>query len=247
MIEQGRVIEPLADLYKVEVRELGAALGLDPSSIDRHPFPGPGLGIRVACARATEDWDEARIRAEVAEALRGTGLTGLPLPVRSVGVKADLRSYEHPVLLAGPDPGWPALTEIAVSLAKRVDGINRCLFEWTGRPLNDARIVPATLTRDRLSLLRELDAIVMEALERHGLMRIVWQCPTVLVPISLDGSGRELVVVRPVHSERGMTARPAELTAECRLEIVEKISRFEPVSGIAVDVTTKPPATIEWE
>jgi GMP synthase (glutamine-hydrolysing) len=93
MIARGHVIEPLADLYKVEVRELGAALGLDPSSIDRHPFPGPGLGIRVACAREEQGWDESRIRADVTDALRGTGLTGLPLPVRSVGVKADIRSY----------------------------------------------------------------------------------------------------------------------------------------------------------
>ena len=247
MIAQGRVIEPLADLYKVEVRELGAALGLDPSSIDRHPFPGPGLGIRVACARAEEDWDELRIRAEVVEALRGTGLTGLPLPVRSVGVKADLRSYEHPVLLTGPDPGWPAITEIAISLAKRVDGINRCLYEVSGRSLTQARVVPATITRERLSLLRELDAIVMGTLERHGMMKIVWQCPTVLVPVSLDGKGRELVVVRPVLSERGMTARPAELPAECIREIAQKISSFEPVSAVALDVTTKPPATIECE
>ena len=57
------------------------------------------------------------------------------------------------------------------------------------------------MTRARLDLLREIDAIVMQALERHGLMQEVWQCPTVLVPVSLDGRGRELVVVRPVHSE----------------------------------------------
>ncbi|MCA9730264.1 MAG: glutamine-hydrolyzing GMP synthase, partial [Candidatus Eisenbacteria bacterium] len=247
MIAQGRVSEPLADLYKVEVRELGRALGLDPASIDRHPFPGPGLGIRVACARAGEDWNGAQIQADVDAALAGTGLTGLPLPVRSVGVKADLRSYEHPVLLFGPDPGWSQLTEIAISLAKKVQGINRCLFELTGRAPREARPFPATVTRERLALLRELDAIVMTTLERHGLMKIVWQCPTVLTPVSLDGNGRELVVVRPVLSERAMTARPAELPEECRTEIVEAISTFDPVSGVAIDVTTKPPATIEWE
>ena len=57
MIEQGRVVEPLRDLYKIEVRELGRALGLDPASIERHPFPGPGLGIRVAAATSVEDFD----------------------------------------------------------------------------------------------------------------------------------------------------------------------------------------------
>src|SRR5262245_11656937 len=93
MVRQGRVVEPLRDLYKTEVRELGRALGLDPASIDRPPFPGPGLGIRVsASTRVPEEFDAARLAAEVEAGLAGTGLAGLPLPVRSVGVKADLRS-----------------------------------------------------------------------------------------------------------------------------------------------------------
>ena len=50
LIEQGRVIEPLAEFYKDEVRELGYALGLSPRLIERHPFPGPGLAIRCLCA-----------------------------------------------------------------------------------------------------------------------------------------------------------------------------------------------------
>lgn len=105
MMASGKVIEPIKDLYKVEVRELGRALGLDTESLDRHPFPGPGLGIRVAAERDVPgDYDEDRLRREIDAELEGTGLRGIPLPVRSVGVKADLRSYEHPVLLAGPFP-----------------------------------------------------------------------------------------------------------------------------------------------
>lgn len=253
MMRQGRVVEPLKDLYKVEVRELGKALGLDPASIDRHPFPGPGLGIRVAAAdRVPDDYDEARLRAEVDAALRaagpaGAGLAAVQLPVRSVGVKADLRSYEHPVLLTGDFPGWERLTGIATGLAKRVDGINRVLFELSGRRPRAAALVPATVTRARLDLLRALDDIVMRALERHDLMRDVWQCPTVLVPVSLDGRGRELVVVRPVQSERGMTARPAWIGEACAREITAVLMAFDAVGGVAIDATTKPPATIEWE
>jgi GMP synthase (glutamine-hydrolysing) len=247
MQKAGRVSEPLADLYKVEVRELGRALGLDPSAIDRHPFPGPGLGIRVAAASEHESFDGPRLGHEVAGELEGTGLRGLPLPVRSVGVKADLRSYEHPVLLIGDDPGWEALTGIATSMTKQVHGINRCLFELSGRRPKVAELVPAAVTRKRLDLLRELDHIVMSALERHGLMRTVWQCPTVLTPLRLDGEGTELVVVRPVASERAMTARPAWIGEACAAEITEALMRFDAVGGVAIDATTKPPATIEWE
>ncbi len=248
MMRAGKVIEPIKDLYKVEVRELGRALGLDSESIDRHPFPGPGLGIRLAAAREVPgDYDEPRLRADLEEALRETGLRGLPLPVRSVGVKADLRSYEHPVLLAGEFPGWGRLTEIATGLAKRVHGINRCLFDLSGGVWRQARLVPATVTRRRLDLLREIDDVVMRALERHGLMREVWQCPTVLVPISLDGRGQEMVVIRPVHSERAMTARPAWIGEACAAEITRAALTHDPVCAVAIDATSKPPATIEWE
>jgi GMP synthase (glutamine-hydrolysing) len=248
MMRQGKVVEPLKDLYKTEVRDLGRALGLDPASIDRHPFPGPGLGIRVAAeTRVPADYDEPRLRRAIAEALRDTGLEGLPLPVRSVGVKADLRSYEHPILITGEFPGWDRLTASAAGLAKRVEGINRCLFDLSGRRPKSAALVPATVTRARLDLLRDIDDVVMRALERHGLMQEVWQCPTVLVPVSLDGRGRELVVVRPVHSERAMTARPAWIGEACAREIVAAVMERDGIAGVAIDASTKPPGTIEWE
>jgi GMP synthase (glutamine-hydrolysing) len=247
MIAEGRVIEPIQDLYKVEVRDLGRALGLDAASIERHPFPGPGLGIRVAAATEVVEFDEPRLSADLARGLSQTGLRGLALPVRSVGVKADLRSYEHPALLTGPNPGWDKLTAAANTLTKTVRGLNRCLYELSGRRPERAELVPATVTRARLELLRDLDAIVMGALARHGLMSEVWQCPTVLVPLRLDGRGSELVVIRPILSERAMTARPAWVGEECAQDIVTALSKFDAVSAVAIDVTTKPPATIEWE
>lgn len=248
MMRQGKVVEPLADLYKTEVRELGKALGLDAATVQRHPFPGPGLGIRVAAAdEVPADYDESGLQQAVDVALEGAGVQGLPLPVRSVGVKADLRSYEHPVLLTGDQPSWERLTSVATLLTRKVANINRCLFELSGRRPRQARLIPATVTRKRLDLLRELDRIVMDSLKRHDLMEAVWQCPTVLVPVSLDGHGCELVVVRPVHSERAMTARPAWIGDDCAAEITKKIMAFEQVSGVAIDITTKPPATIEWE
>jgi GMP synthase (glutamine-hydrolysing) len=98
-----------------------------------------------------------------------------------------------------------------------------------------------------LDLLREADAIVMEALRHYGVYREIWQCPTVFVPLEINNRGHELVIIRPVLSERAMTARPALLPPEMLSEICQRISQLPRISGIAIDITTKPPATIEWE
>ena len=87
----------------------------------------------------------------------------------------------------------------------------------------------------------------MDALRRHGLYRLVWQCPTVFVPMEINHQGREFVVIRPVLSERAMTARPALLPPEVLVELRDRILQLPNVSGVAVDITTKPPGTIEWE
>jgi len=247
MLTQGRVVEPLADLYKVEVRELGEKLGIPHDMIWRHPFPGPGLGVRLLCStgvasRAGFDVTEPAIAKVVAN----EGLHAMALPIKSVGVKADLRSYEHPVLLSGDAP-WEHLLDIASHLFKGVEGINRCI--WNLGPVAPARVRPlaATVTKDRLDLLREADHLVMDGLQRHGLYHDIWQCPTVLVPMEVDGQGREYVIVRPIHSERAMTATPARLPRALLDELRSRILALPDVSGLALDVTSKPPGTIEWE
>ncbi len=87
----------------------------------------------------------------------------------------------------------------------------------------------------------------MDGLRRHGLYDEIWQCPTVLVPMELDGAGRELVIVRPIYSARAMTARPAPLPAELVEELRMSILALPDISGVCLDVTSKPPGTIEWE
>lgn len=248
MIDQGLVIEPLAELYKVEVRELGDALGLPEEMVWRHPFPGPGLGIRLLCSDGTIQEAEKLPASQAAlDALfTGSGIYGAVLPVRSVGVKADLRSYEHPVMLWGSIPDEDA-ESIAAHVFQKVPGVNRCVVDLTGRGVKRARLLAATVTRRRLDLLREADAIVMDGLRRHGLYREVWQCPTVFVPLEIDGHGSEFVVIRPVLSERAMTARPALLPQQVLSDLRDRILQLPDVSGVAVDITTKPPGTIEWE
>jgi GMP synthase (glutamine-hydrolysing) len=247
MIEAGRVVEPLAELYKVEVRELGEQLGIPHAVIWRHPFPGPGLGVRLLCSTGVEDREgfgdiEPQLNALAAR----YGFDALALPIRSVGVKADLRAYEHPVMLGGRVP-WERLLEAVGMILKQVPGLNRCIWNLGPRMPAVARPVAASMTRPRLDLLREADAIVMDGLRRHGLYDTIWQCPTVLVPIALDGVGQELVIVRPIHSARAMTATPASLPEPLVEELRRAILALPGVGGLALDVTSKPPGTIEWE
>jgi GMP synthase (glutamine-hydrolysing) len=285
MIKAGKVIEPIRELYKVEVRELGAALGIERDFLDRHPFPGPGLGVRLLCSRgkAAADGKEdrahyqtgdgggvdatlLRISEEASCIARMQGLDARALPIRSVGVKGDLRSYEWPVFLyepSGGDAPWNKVLDVANQIYKEVSGVNRCVFDlsrcgWR-RP---AGAVPAAgekesgplfvlregyTTRDRLEILRDADAIFMDLIDRYGLMNTIWQAPTVLLPMTVSDRGRELVVLRPVLSERAMTARPADLPEAMIKDLASMIPVIDSVSGVCIDVTTKPPGTIEWE
>jgi GMP synthase (glutamine-hydrolysing) len=247
LIEQGKVIEPLSELYKVEVRELGEMLGIDHEMVWRHPFPGPGLGVRLLCSDGAAD----RTGFDVLEpALADTGarhgVETLALPIRSVGVKADLRAYEHPTLLGGDIP-WDALLECVSEITADVPGVNRCVWNLGPTMPRTATPIPAFATRERLDLLREADLIVMRALRRHGLYHEIWQCPTVLVPLDLEGNGGELVVLRPVQSRRAMTAQPVELPEAVLDELRRDILALPGITSLALDVTGKPPGTIEWE
>ncbi len=247
MVREGKVVEPLAELYKVEVRELGERLGIPHPVLWRHPFPGPGLGVRLLCSDGRDAArDVAELAPPVTAVAREFGLEAAVLPVRSVGVKADLRSYERPVMLHGAQP-FERVVEAAGEILKKSSGVNRCIWNLGSRAPESVTPLAAKVTRGRLDLLREADHLVMEGLCRHRVYDEIWQCPTVLVPLEIDGRGRELVVVRPVLSERAMTALPAPLPAALIRELALAIPALPGVSGLALDVTSKPPGTIEWE
>jgi len=115
--------------------------------------------------------------------------------------------------------------------------------------------VVGDITAERLRILREADAIVREELTRAGLDRQIWQCPVVLLAqvrsVGVQGDGRTYghpVVLRPVTSEDAMTADWARLPAEVATRISTRITNEVPeINRVVVDVTSKPPATIEWE
>ena len=87
----------------------------------------------------------------------------------------------------------------------------------------------------------------MEGLCRFDLYDDVWQCPTELVPLSFTDVPGETVIVRPIRSQRAMTATPVALPSRLVSELRDQILRLNGVTGLALDTRSKPPGTIEWE
>lgn len=155
-----KIVEPLRLLFKDEVRRVGRTLGIDPMILDRHPFPGPGLGIRI-------------------------------------------------------------LGEV---------------------------------TPERVAILQEADKIYMDALKEWGLYDKVWQAGTILLPVKSVGvmgderTYESCVALRAVTSTDGMTADwvhlPYDFLARVSNDIINKVRG---INRVVYDVSSKPPATIEWE
>jgi len=158
---QFSLVEPLRALFKDEVRAVGAELGLPTAMVMRHPFPGPGLAIRIVGA----------------------------------------------------------------------------------------------VSRDRLAVLREADAIVREETAAAGLDSSIWQLPVVLLAdvrsVGVQGDGRTYghpIVLRPVSSEDAMTADWSRLPYDVLAKISTRITNeVREVNRVVLDITSKPPGTIEWE
>src|SRR5258708_2413241 len=196
LIDQGRILEPLSSFYKDEVRAIGRQLGLAPELLDRHPFPGPGLGIRCLC---TETGGAPR-RAE----------EGWILPVRSVGVQGDSRTY-RPVLAL---EDFPASEAAAAALINRRTDVNRVLATVHSTvPIGELRGYPAYLTEQRVDRLRRADGIVRKLSHESGFEKEIWQFPAVLVPLG-TADRPDSGVLRPVDWVDGMTARAVRMPAE---------------------------------
>ncbi len=246
LIAQGRVIEPLASLYKDEVREVGLQLGLPADLLWRHPFPGPGLAVRALCAKGEEYFSGWRkIEQEVESIARGFQLEARLLPIRTVGVQGDSRTYTNPVALIG-EADWTTLEKVSTQITNSIPEVNRVVHLVTPARLSRLVVKGCYLTRERLNLLRQADFVATEQLYKENLYRGIWQMPVILIPLSSDGK-KESIVLRPVCSADAMTARFAEIPNEVLRRIAELIVRIKGIEAVFYDVTHKPPGTIEWE
>ena len=147
------LVEPLRELFKDEVRVLGRELGLPEIFVGRHPFPGPGLAIRIPGEVTKERCDVLRkADAIYLEEIRNAGLYdaiwqafAVLLPVRTVGVMGDGRTYENVCALRAvtSTDGMTAdiypfdasfLSRVATRIVNEVEGINRVVYDYTSKP-----------------------------------------------------------------------------------------------------------------
>lgn len=256
--QTGRVVEPLADYHKDEVRELGQRLGLPDELIWRQPFPGPGLAIRILCADKpymTEDFDQ--LNQELKNFGRGKYNVTL-LPVRTVGVQGDGRTYSYLVGISGPKDtqgqlDWGELEEIARSIPKKIHQSNRVVYVFGG--LIEEAVMDVTATRVNqvtLEQLRHADAIVNHILLKHNLMKCISQVPVILFPVSFGIEGNRSIGIRTIITQDFMTGVPAlpgrELPLTALQEMVDRIlAEVSGISRVVYDLTPKPPGTTEWE
>ncbi len=235
MIDAGKVIEPIAQLYKDEVRELGEKLGLPKKLVWRHPFPGPGLGVRILCSSHSESQE-----VEPSDYLK--------LPIKSVGVQGDFRTYRHPALIKGGlSDDFEAM---ATNLINADPEINRATLLLSGNfegEITSVKLNEAYVNAERASILQIADDIVTRTLHDMALYAAVWQFPVVLVPLAFNGVGQETIILRPVESIDAMSASVGKLPQEFYDKVSTEILKDDRISAVLLDVTNKPPGTIEWE
>ena len=248
--EKGLVVETNWDWHKDEVRQVARALGINESIASRQPFPGPGLAIRVICNDGSDRINSAQgQRFQEVFGNLTSSYQGRVLPIKSVGVQGDSRSYRYLAAVAGKgmELDWNEVYRIGTSLPNRVDFINRVAYCLNRRELpRDLQTHQMYLNQENVGLLRELDHLVVKKLNRNPISQVF----AVLLPV---GSGRRYsVAIRTIITSDFMTGRPAvigkDVAKEVFSELVEEIeSGFPEIDLVLYDVTSKPPATVEWQ
>ena len=269
LIEKGLIIEPLKDLYKDEVRTIGKKIGLSDELVMRHPFPGPGLSINVLCTDGKlSDSDKEELQAAFHEFQKipvtefcehcTASLVKSVLPVKSVGVQGDFRTYRFPAVLAFEEQEggfyhlpkyWEKLERASSSITNSAKFLNRTVIKlWQNPKLSDddLKLQEGYCDKSRLDMLREADNIVLTELHKSGWYNQIFQHLTICLPYA-SAKDRTSFVLRPVCSEDVMTARFAHLPQDLLENIVRQIAALPFTDAIFYDLTNKPPATFGWE
>ncbi|KAF7492625.1 GMP synthase [glutamine-hydrolyzing] [Sarcoptes scabiei] len=285
--DEGRVVEPLKDFHKDEVRILGRDLGLPEQLIARHPFPGPGLAVRILCADEPfieKDFSETSVLLKVivnyATSLQRKHsminriynsceeedrqflenfstqykFTATLLPIKSVGVQGDCRSYSYVVGLsedAEPNETDAQITEkfqhlarLAKLIPRICHNINRVCYifgESVKSPVMN--ITHTTLTPTVIAQLREADHLANTILFDHNLGSKVSQMPVILIPIHFD---REMITRQQSYQRVPVTPNQ-QISFNIFKKMADRIRQIPGISRVLYDLTPKPPGTTEWE
>jgi GMP synthase (glutamine-hydrolysing) len=183
------------------------------------------------------------------------------LPIKSVGVQGDCRTYSHVVCLSSEvEPtDWQDLAHLAKLIPRICHNVNRVCYTFGGPiefPVTD--ITPTYLKPQALSTLREADDTAHAVLHAHKYDKMVAQMPVILIPVHFDRdvvsrqpSCQRSIVIRTFITEDFMTGIPAipnkHIPLKVFKEMVEKILTVPGISRVLYDLTSKPPGTTEWE
>ncbi|GFY49701.1 GMP synthase [Trichonephila inaurata madagascariensis] len=291
---EGRVIEPLKDFHKDEVRIMGKDLGLPDEVVQRHPFPGPGLAVRVICSEEpfmdksfaetsvlikviieyatsvlkkhalvtkVKDCATEEEQAFLTAVSNKYKLKSTLLPIKSVGVQGDQRTYSYVVGLSTDEEitDWEDIMALAKIIPRVCHNVNRVCYIFgpaVTYPVHD--ITPTYLTPIVLSTLRQVDHVAHNILQSSGYMSSISQMPIVLIPIHFDRdvvsrnpSCQRSAVIRTFITHDFMTGIPATPNKDLPLEVIQKMADemlvIPGISRILYDLTPKPPGTTEWE
>ena len=251
--DQGLVIEPLSEYHKDEVRQLGERLGLPTEITWRQPFPGPGLGVRILCANKphlTADFD--KINQKLKTEFSDENIAATLLPIRTVGIQGDGRTYSYAVGLSG-ERDWQKLFVKAKKIPQTIHQVNRVVYIFGDKvtaPVNS--ITPTHLLPDAIKQLQAADEIVNQILLKYDLLRSLSQVPVILFPIDFGVKGQRSIAIRTFMTNDFMTGVPAvpevNIPEQAILEMVARIlNEVAGISRVVYDLTAKPPGTTEWE
>jgi GMP synthase (glutamine-hydrolysing) len=248
--EKGLVVETNWDWHKDEVRQVARMLGIEESIASRQPFPGPGLSVRVVCndGSNTVDEEDARKFNNLLVDSK-TVHRGKILPVKTVGVQGDCRSYRHLSVLwgHGTEFGWNEVYELSKDITNNVHSVNRVAYILNKTNLDgEIKAYEMYINKENVDLLREVDHIVTSSLDAKRIS----QSFAVLLPVGIEK--RYSVAIRTFITNDFMTGRPAFIGKDESRDVIRELTKkiessFSEIEFVLYDVTSKPPATCEWQ
>lgn len=217
---------------------------------DNH-FHGPGLAIRLLCHdKSQEVVVSQEDLKEISNILGVSNDKGYILPIKSVGVQGDARSYKNLAVIVGNglDLNWEQVTIKAKEITDKIQTINRVAYILnTNKVDGEIKCFNMKIENESVDLLREIDKIVTTNLEQSKAN----QTFAVLVPIGI--TKKYSVAIRTFVTNDFMTGRPASIGNEASKQALENIIKeiqekfSDKIEFIMYDITSKPPATCEWQ